>query len=66
MFDHLTHECGGRRTTVAFLPFYHASGFWALCYCLLAGHHSVIFESFSAEFLLNVVEEYKVRASKDQ
>ncbi|KAI6190942.1 4-coumarate--CoA ligase 2 [Aphelenchoides bicaudatus] len=59
IFDKIS-EGGGRRTTIAFLPFYHASGFWALCYCLLTGHHSVVMQRFQAPLLLSCIEDYKV------
>ncbi|CAD5228782.1 unnamed protein product [Bursaphelenchus okinawaensis] len=59
VFDKLT-ETGGRRSTIGVLPFYHASGFWALCYCLLAGHHTVVMQKFQAPLLLSCIEDYKV------
>lgn len=59
IFNKLSAD-GGRRTTIAVLPFYHGSGFWALCYCLLMGHHSVIMRKFQAPLMLSCIEEYKV------
>lgn len=59
IFDQLT-ESLGRRTTIGVLPLYHASGFWALCYCLLAGHRTVIMQKFQAPLLLSCIEDYKV------
>ncbi|KAI1730859.1 AMP-binding enzyme domain-containing protein [Ditylenchus destructor] len=59
LFDELS-ERGGHRTTIALLPFYHASGFWALCYCLLAGHHSVVMRKFQAPLFLSSIEDYKI------
>ncbi|CAJ0935496.1 unnamed protein product, partial [Mesorhabditis belari] len=50
----------GRRCTLAFLPFYHGSGFWALVYCLLAGHHSVIQNEFHPLIMMKAIEEHKV------
>uniref|UniRef100_A0A915CP88 Uncharacterized protein n=1 Tax=Ditylenchus dipsaci TaxID=166011 RepID=A0A915CP88_9BILA len=59
LFDELSAR-HGRRSVIALLPFYHASGFWALCYCLLAGHHSVVMNKFQAPLLLSSIEDYKV------
>uniref|UniRef100_A0AC35FKE7 Uncharacterized protein n=1 Tax=Panagrolaimus sp. PS1159 TaxID=55785 RepID=A0AC35FKE7_9BILA len=41
VFDELS-ESLNCKTNLAFLPFFHASGFWALCFCLLHGHKSII------------------------
>ena len=59
IFDNLSSD-GGRRTTIAVLPFYHGSGFWALCYCLLEGHNSVVMKNFQAPLMLSCIEDYKV------
>ncbi|VDD85977.1 unnamed protein product [Enterobius vermicularis] len=50
----------GRRSTLAFLPFYHGSGFWALCFSLLDGHHSIVIESFQPSLVFGCIEKYKV------
>lgn len=42
------------------MPFYHASGFWALCYCILAGHHSVVMNRFDASIFMRTIQEYAV------
>ncbi|KAI6222545.1 4-coumarate--CoA ligase 2 [Aphelenchoides besseyi] len=60
IFDKITQSGGGRRCTIAVLPFYHASGFWALCYCLLTGHRTVVMQRFQAPLLLSCIEDYKV------
>ncbi|WKX98586.1 hypothetical protein Q1695_013904 [Nippostrongylus brasiliensis] len=58
LFDKLVDE--SRRRTVAVLPFYHASGFWALLYCLLEGCHTIIMESFHPMEMLEIIHRYKV------
>lgn len=58
IFDKISQD-GGRRSTIAVLPFYHASGFWALCYCLLTGHQTVVMRRFQAPLLLSCIEDYK-------
>uniref|UniRef100_A0A0N5AXL3 AMP-binding domain-containing protein n=1 Tax=Syphacia muris TaxID=451379 RepID=A0A0N5AXL3_9BILA len=50
----------GRRNTLAFLPFYHGSGFWALCFCLLDGHHSIILPFFQPSLMFQCIQRYKV------
>ncbi|KAF7634345.1 hypothetical protein Mgra_00006312 [Meloidogyne graminicola] len=47
-------------TTIAAQPFYHASGFWILCYCLLNGHYSLILNEFKPIKYLKLIEEYKI------
>lgn len=60
VFDELS-ACGDTfRSTIALLPFYHASGFWALCYCLLAGHHSVVINQFNPSIFLETIQNYSV------
>ncbi|KJH51357.1 AMP-binding enzyme [Dictyocaulus viviparus] len=49
-----------RRRTVAVLPFYHASGFWALLYSLLDGCHTVIMESFHPISMLEIIQKYEI------
>ncbi|VDO30240.1 unnamed protein product [Haemonchus placei] len=58
LFDQLVVE--SQRKTIALLPFYHASGFWALLYCLLEGCHSIILESFHPISMLEIIHKYKV------
>ncbi|VDN01690.1 unnamed protein product [Thelazia callipaeda] len=58
LFDKLSGD--NCRSTVGILPFYHSSGFWALCYCLLEGHHTVIITHFHLALMLKCIEEYKV------
>uniref|UniRef100_A0A1I8ESL0 AMP-binding enzyme family protein n=1 Tax=Wuchereria bancrofti TaxID=6293 RepID=A0A1I8ESL0_WUCBA len=53
LFDKLSK--GHRRVTIGTLPFYHGSGFWALCYCLLEGHQTIIMEHFHPAVLLNCI-----------
>ena len=45
---------------LSFLPFYHASGFWALCYCLLSGHPSLIMKTFKITVMLECIEKFKI------
>ncbi|EFO19114.2 hypothetical protein LOAG_09378 [Loa loa] len=58
LFDKLSE--GRRRVTIGALPFYHGSGFWALCYCLLEGHQTIIMEHFHPAIMLNCIENYKI------
>uniref|UniRef100_A0A915MBB9 Acetyl-CoA synthetase-like protein n=1 Tax=Meloidogyne javanica TaxID=6303 RepID=A0A915MBB9_MELJA len=58
IFDKITN--GKRGTTIAAQPFYHASGLWILCYCLLSGHRSLVINEFEPIKYLNVVEENKI------
>ncbi|KAK6114135.1 AMP-binding enzyme family protein [Brugia pahangi] len=58
LFDKLSGS--HRRITIGTLPFYHGSGFWALCYCLLEGHQTIIMEHFHPAVLLNCIEKYKI------
>uniref|UniRef100_A0A0R3RFD6 4-coumarate--CoA ligase n=1 Tax=Elaeophora elaphi TaxID=1147741 RepID=A0A0R3RFD6_9BILA len=58
LFDRLSEGC--RRVTVGVLPFYHGSGFWALCYCLLEGHQTIIMKRFHPAIMLNCIEKYKI------
>ncbi|CAG9533418.1 unnamed protein product [Cercopithifilaria johnstoni] len=58
LFDKLSE--GRRRVTIGILPFYHGSGFWALCYCLLEGHQTIIMERFHPAIMLNHIEKYKI------
>ncbi|KAK6050212.1 hypothetical protein COOONC_12285 [Cooperia oncophora] len=59
LFDQLVVE--SRRKTVAVLPFYHASGFWALLYCLLEGCHTIIMKSFHPISMLEIIHKYELR-----
>ncbi|TKR83296.1 hypothetical protein L596_016916 [Steinernema carpocapsae] len=59
VFDELSSS-EGPRTTIAVLPFHHGSGFWALCYCLLEGHHSVVMPRFHPVLMFHCIEEYQV------
>ncbi|KAJ1363218.1 hypothetical protein KIN20_023037 [Parelaphostrongylus tenuis] len=58
LFDELVVNT--RRRTVAVLPFYHASGFWALLYCLLEGCHTIIMKSFHPISMLEIIEKYEI------
>ncbi|ETN68239.1 AMP-binding enzyme [Necator americanus] len=58
LFDKLLPET--RRKTIAILPFYHVSGFWALLYCLLEGCHTIIMKSFHPIPMLEMIEKYEV------
>lgn len=58
LFDKLVAD--SRRRTVAVLPFYHASGFWALLYCILEGCHSVIMKSFHPISMLEIIHKHQV------
>ncbi|GMT05380.1 hypothetical protein PENTCL1PPCAC_27554, partial [Pristionchus entomophagus] len=49
-----------RESTLAMLPFYHASGFWALLFCLLEGHHSIILSSFNVGRMLELIDKYEI------
>uniref|UniRef100_A0A0M3IVU7 AMP-binding domain-containing protein n=1 Tax=Ascaris lumbricoides TaxID=6252 RepID=A0A0M3IVU7_ASCLU len=58
LFDELSG--GIRRTTTAILPFFHGSGFWALCFCFLEGHRTVTLSNFHPMMMLHCIEEYKI------
>uniref|UniRef100_A0A0K0FIS6 Acyl-CoA synthetase family member 2, mitochondrial (inferred by orthology to a human protein) n=1 Tax=Strongyloides venezuelensis TaxID=75913 RepID=A0A0K0FIS6_STRVS len=58
LFDKLSS--GIKRATLSLLPFFHVSGFWPLCYCLLEGHHSVILEEFNTMMTLEIIEKYRI------
>uniref|UniRef100_A0A914N9F6 Uncharacterized protein n=2 Tax=Meloidogyne TaxID=189290 RepID=A0A914N9F6_MELIC len=58
IFDKISN--GKRGTTIAAQPFYHASGLWILCYCLLFGHRSLVMKEFEPIKYLNIVEENKI------
>ncbi|VDK69423.1 unnamed protein product [Litomosoides sigmodontis] len=58
LFDKLSES--RRRVTIGALPFYHGSGFWALCYCLLEGHQTIIMERFHPAIMLGCIERYKI------
>ncbi|MCP9263348.1 4-coumarate--CoA ligase 2 [Dirofilaria immitis] len=58
LFDKLSE--GRQRVTIGALPFYHGSGFWALCYCLLEGHQTIIMQFFHPVIMLNYIENYKI------
>ncbi|KAL6727636.1 hypothetical protein Aduo_009498 [Ancylostoma duodenale] len=58
LFDKLLSE--SCRKTVAVLPFYHASGFWALLYCLLEGCHTIIMKAFHPVTMLEIIQKHEV------
>ncbi|KAE9416948.1 hypothetical protein Angca_008308, partial [Angiostrongylus cantonensis] len=58
LFDELV--VSSRRRTVAVLPFYHASGFWAFLYCLLDGCHTIIMKTFHPISMLRIVQKYEI------
>ncbi|VDK42043.1 unnamed protein product [Anisakis simplex] len=58
LFDELSG--GLRRVTAAVLPFFHGSGFWALCFCLLEGHRVVTLKHFHPMMMLQIIDQYKV------
>lgn len=60
VFDELSARGNKFRSTIALLPFYHASGFWALCYCLLAGHHSIVLDHFNPSIFMGAIKKYSV------
>ncbi|KHJ90307.1 hypothetical protein OESDEN_09852 [Oesophagostomum dentatum] len=62
LFDELVSEC--RRKTIAVLPFHHASGFWALLYCLLEGCHTIIMKTFHPVQMLETIQKYEVIQEK--
>lgn len=35
-------------------------GFWALTYCLLEGHHSVVMRSFNTRHMMDIIEKFNV------
>ncbi|VDN59066.1 unnamed protein product [Dracunculus medinensis] len=57
-FDELSRS--NRRATIAILPFHHGSGFWALCFCLLEGHRTIIIRRFRPSIMMHCIDEYKV------
>uniref|UniRef100_A0A914XJE3 AMP-dependent synthetase/ligase domain-containing protein n=1 Tax=Plectus sambesii TaxID=2011161 RepID=A0A914XJE3_9BILA len=59
VFDKLT-TIRSERSTIAFLPFFHGSGFWALCYALLDKHHTIVMPKFHPVIMLQCIEKYKV------
>ncbi|CEF70281.1 Acyl-CoA synthetase family member 2, mitochondrial [Strongyloides ratti] len=58
LFDQISN--GIKRATLAILPFFHVSGFWPLCYCLLEGHHSIVLEEFNTMMTLEIIEKYRI------
>uniref|UniRef100_A0AC35UEZ8 AMP-binding domain-containing protein n=1 Tax=Rhabditophanes sp. KR3021 TaxID=114890 RepID=A0AC35UEZ8_9BILA len=58
LFDKISGS--SKRATLAMLPFYHVSGFWPLCYCLLEGHHSIVLEQFNTGLALEIIEKYRI------
>ncbi|CAO4383110.1 unnamed protein product [Caenorhabditis nigoni] len=58
LFDQLLAQSSLR--TLAFLPFYHASGFWALLLCLLEGCTTVIMSDFHPILMMDLVEKYNI------
>uniref|UniRef100_A0A915PGN0 Uncharacterized protein n=1 Tax=Setaria digitata TaxID=48799 RepID=A0A915PGN0_9BILA len=58
LFDKLSNS--SRRVTIGALPFYHGSGFWALCYCLLEGHQTIIMGRFHLALMLSCIQKHKV------
>jgi len=59
LFEKLSKSCE-RTVNLSFLPFYHASGFWALCYCLLNGHQSIIMKTFKVTLMMECIEKFKI------
>ncbi|GMT31839.1 hypothetical protein PFISCL1PPCAC_23136, partial [Pristionchus fissidentatus] len=57
LFDSLDAH---RQSTLAMLPFYHASGCWALLFCMLHGHHSIIMSSFNVGRMLELIEQHEI------
>ncbi|EFO97343.1 hypothetical protein CRE_16731 [Caenorhabditis remanei] len=58
LFDELLAQSNMK--TLAFLPFHHASGFWALLLCLLEGCTTVIMSDFHPIIMMDLVEKYQV------
>ncbi|CAB3410243.1 unnamed protein product [Caenorhabditis bovis] len=58
LFDDLLQS--STKKTLAFLPFYHASGFWALLYCLLEGCTTYIMSDFHPMIMMDIIEKYKI------
>jgi len=48
------------RTTLAMLPFYHGSGFWALCYCIYERHRSIVMRQFHPMLMYQYIYKYNV------
>ena len=42
------------------LPLFHASGFWALLFCLLEGVHVVLVSSCHPSIMLEIINKYQV------
>uniref|UniRef100_A0A7E4UTQ3 AMP-binding domain-containing protein n=1 Tax=Panagrellus redivivus TaxID=6233 RepID=A0A7E4UTQ3_PANRE len=59
LFDDLSNSLG-RRANLAFLPFTHASGFWALCFCLLSGHKTIVMSTFQPLLMMKMVQIEKI------
>ncbi|CAI5454513.1 unnamed protein product [Caenorhabditis angaria] len=58
VFDDLLKE--SNKKTLAFLPFYHASGFWALLLCLLEGCTIYIMNEFHPMKMMDMIEKYEI------
>ncbi|CAL2048935.1 unnamed protein product [Caenorhabditis brenneri] len=58
LFDKLLAQSSMK--TLAFLPFHHASGFWALLICLLEGCTTVIMPEFHPIAMMDLVEKYEI------
>ncbi|KAF1746774.1 hypothetical protein GCK72_023231 [Caenorhabditis remanei] len=58
LFDQLLAQSNMK--TLAFLPFHHASGFWALLLCLLEGCTTVIMSDFHPIIMMDLVEKYQI------
>uniref|UniRef100_A0A1I7TZ61 AMP-binding domain-containing protein n=1 Tax=Caenorhabditis tropicalis TaxID=1561998 RepID=A0A1I7TZ61_9PELO len=58
LFDKLLAQSSMR--TLAFLPFHHASGFWALLLCLLEGCTTVIMSEFHPMVMMDLIEKYDI------
>ncbi|CAI2357688.1 unnamed protein product [Caenorhabditis sp. 36 PRJEB53466] len=58
LFDKLLAQSSMK--TLAFLPFHHASGFWALLLCLLEGCTTYIMSEFHPITMMEMVEKYQI------
>ncbi|CCD71067.1 Acyl-CoA synthetase family member 2, mitochondrial [Caenorhabditis elegans] len=58
LFDQLLAQSSMK--TLAFLPFHHASGFWALLICLLEGCTTYIMSEFHPIVMMDLIEKYEI------
>ncbi|CAI4233141.1 unnamed protein product [Auanema sp. JU1783] len=58
IFDELLDK--NKKKTLAFLPFHHGSGFWALVFSLLEGCESIIMPQFHPITMLQLISTHRI------